>query len=344
VELGDELFANDIGLPASSGTVAVTLQGTFADGGAASALASVGTCTGNAAGTDVLVDLRPDCLRPTSSILARAINGGFDTVLAYAFKKANAAPVDAGTATATVGPWLTPGKTAITVSNIPLNTTPFATFAEIEGTLAYPNDFGGGLDRFNKANYDVAPGFADAYQGSIRFSPPLTPNASLLIGKRTAPAAMAIDLAGVLPTLDSSALDVTDVKRPKIDWTTLANASLATTDGGAVTLRFGGGGRTENKGWFFVVAPNAKTVKAPAMPPAAADWIPSPGVDGGAPSSFADPEITFVETDLLPGYGELRRDIGRIIPVTADQGVAAAAVLPANGTLKATSFRNQVTE
>jgi len=163
----------------------------------------------------------------------------------------------------------------------------------------------------------------------------------LLIGKRVAPVAnIDIDLAGVLPTIDSALLDATDVKRPKIDWTTVANASLATTDGGAVTVQWADL-RTENKGWRLVVPPTAKSVKAPASPASAAAWLPSAGVDGGPPSSLRDPEVTFVESDLLPGYAELRREAGRIILLGSDDGVATAAVLPANGTLKATSFENQ---
>src|SRR5204862_136128 len=95
---------------------------------------------------------------------------------------------------------------------------------------------------------------------------------------------------------------------------------------------------TEDKGWTFIVPPFAKTVTAPAMPTAADAWLPraSGGITGA--SLFDAPEVTFIETDLLPGYKELRRDVGRIIPLTYSNGRDARAVLPANGTLKATTF------
>jgi hypothetical protein len=76
------------------------------------------------------------------------------------------------------------------------------------------------------------------------------------------------------------------------------------------------------------------------MPAAADAWLPHAANDAGAASSFGLPEVTFVESDLLPSYTEFRRDIGRLIPLTSTSGRDSRAVLPANGSLRATSFYN----
>jgi hypothetical protein len=338
VELGDELFVEDVTDATTAGQYDVTLQGDFSDGGAASANASIGTCTENALGSNVLIGLTPQCLRPTSSILARAVDANTQ-VIAYAFKKANPAPLDAGTATATVGPWLTPSKITITPVNLPMSTpSVFASLAEISDGLAFRNATGGGLGRLNNATFDVAPGFADAYQAGLRMGAAASSSATLLVAKRGAPAANTdIDVATALPALATAALDGTDPARPQVSWTTVGGASLASTDGGSIAIRWFDT-RSDDRSWTFVVAPGATSVKAPAMPAAADAWLPHPAQDGGAASSFAAPEVTFVESDLLAGYKALRRDVGRLVPLEFVVGRDAHAVLPAAGTLRATSL------
>lgn len=339
VELGDELFTSDIGTFQSEGTYAVTLQGTFADGGAAAGNASIGTCTGGAAGVSVAIDLSPACARPTMSILARALNGAQNDVLAYAFTKGKAAPVDGGTASATVGPWLGPTRVTVTPKNLDLTLeNAFALLSDVSGGLAFPNELGGTIGRLGVAPFDVAPGFADAYQAAVRYNPTATLGSTILVARRVAPAAnVDIDFAGAPPSINGSELDVTDVKRPKIDWTTVGNASLATTDGGSIAIEWSDA-RIDNHGWTFIVPPNATTVKAPSMPASAAAWVPRAAGDAGPASRLSNPDITFIESDLLPGYAELRREVGRIVPLTRLTDRESEAVLPANGTLKATSF------
>lgn len=336
VELGDELIAEDLGPAASAGAYAVTLQGDFSDGGATRASASVGACSAKAAGTSVSIPLDPDCARPSVSVLATAFDTS-DAPIAYAFAKAQSGPVDAGTATASVGPWLTPAAVSLTTTNAPAQTTFSAGLIEVSGGLGFTNASGSGFSGGGET-FGVAPGFADAYQAEVRMTPNLVLGATLLVAKRVAPAAStALDLSTALPALNGASVDATDVRRPVTAWTTTGGASLAATDGGSIALRWFDAA-TDDRAWVFVVPPGATSVKAPVMPVAADAWLPISAGDGGAASSFGAPEVTFVESDLLPGYPELRRDVGRIVPLVPTTGRAARAWLPANGTLRATSF------
>lgn len=338
VEAGDELFTSDIGTFQSEGLYSVTMQGTFADGGAEANNVSIGPCTNGAAGAVALVNLSPECARPATAILARAMPSAQDRVFAYAFTKGKLAPVDGGTATATVGPWLATSRVTITPKNAPAGTSS-ALLSDIESGLGFPNTYGTDLDRTGKFNYDVAPGFADAYQAGVRVDPNAVLGSTLLVTKRVAPAAnVEIDFAGALPSLDGVTLGVTDPKRPQIDWTVLGNASLATSDGGSVAVEWADF-RGDNRGWTLIVPPAAKSVKAPAMPATAAAWIPRGASDAGAPSNFSAPNVAFIEADVLPTYAAFRRDVGRLMPLSELNDRETRAVLPVNGTLKATSFR-----
>lgn len=351
VEIGDELFANDIGAFGSSGTYEVALQGTFSDGGATAATASIGTCAGDAAGVAVTIDLEPECVRATNAVLARATSGASnETLRAYAFVKGKAPPpADAGAASTAIGPWLLATEAIVTPKNkgaVGSGSLELG-FYQIADTLPFPSEFGAFPDRITGAiAYKVAPGFADAYQAAFRIrqlsAPGAPTGATLTVGKRYAPAAAVdIDLATVLPALNAVFLDEADKKRPKVSWTTAAGASLAATDGGSVAIEWQDN-RTQNRGWTFVVAPGSSSVAAPAMPALAAEWVPALASDAGAASNLSRPEVTFVESDLLASYAAFRRDIGRIIPLRYGRQRDATAVLPANGTIRTTSFQTVV--
>jgi hypothetical protein len=230
----------------------------------------------------------------------------------------------------------------ITPQNLPAAATQFAGFVDISEGLAFDNGTGGGFGRTGTAAFLVAPGFAEAYQVSIRSFPNLTPGATQIVGKRVAPAAnVDIDFATALPVIDGASVVKTTPRRPQIDWTTLNNVSLASSDGGSIFISWFDN-RDESNGWTFIVPPNVKTVKAPAMPASADAWLPNAIDDGGAgASNFSQPDIVFAESDLLPGYAAFRREIGRVIPTGETNQRDSRAVLPANGSLRTTSYQLQ---
>ncbi len=130
------------------------------------------------------------------------------------------------------------------------------------------------------------------------------------IARRGAPAATNdIDFAGAPAVIDSATLDTTTIAQPSVAWTTQGGASLA-------------------------------TMKAPTLPKAAEAWAPHGANDAGGAVTFQDPTVIFAEADILPGYADFRKGAGLVLPLTNQYQPEARAILPANGTIKLTSYRN----
>ena len=163
--------------------------------------------------------------------------------------------------------------------------------------------------------------------------------ARVTIAKRGAPAPTNdLDFATAPPVIDSATLDTSVTSQPSLAWTTLGGASLATMDGGTIVLSWYD--QQETRGtWTFVVPPGAKSVKAPVMPKTVESFLPHGDNDAGAAVTFQPPVVLFAESDLLPGYAAFRKGAGLIIPLADSYQPEERAILPANGTLKLTSFR-----
>ena len=343
VEPGDVLLArdDDNGID-PGGSFNVVTQGNFADGGAVTLTASVGDCTGFSPSSPIPVFVGSSCTRPTAAVLARAFGPvGNNSVLAYAFAKGKPpVPTDAGVGSVAVGPWLGATSVKVTPKNLPSQSSASAVLYEIADGLGILNETGS-VTRIDPATtYLVAPGFADAYQAGGRMSPNSALGSVVTIARRSAPAATNdIDFTGAPPAIDSATLDTTTIARPSAAWTTLGGASLATMDGGAIVVSWYD--QRESSGtWTFVVPPGSKSVKAPAMPNTAEPWLPHGANDAGAAVTFQDPMVIFAEADILPGYADFRKGIGLVIPLTDGYQPDARAILPANGTIKLTSYRN----
>ncbi|CAN5914129.1 hypothetical protein BH11MYX4_BH11MYX4_61340 [soil metagenome] len=344
LEAGDELLVrDDADVLFQGGTYSVVTQGTFADGGAESMSASIGECQGYSSTSPIPVFLGIACVRPTTAVLARAFGPatGGSPVLAYAYAKGKATgPTDGGTAPLAVGPWLAPTDVKVTLKNVPAETSTQATLFEIADGLGIEN-LTGAITRIDPGStFKVAPGFGDAYQAAGRMFPIAAQGATITVAKRAAPSATVdIDFAAAPPALESTTLVSTTVQRPETSWTTLGGASLATMDGGTVFVSWYD--QSESGGtWAFVVPPGVKSVKAPAMPTAADPWVPHPPTDAGGAVTFNDPVVVFAEADTLPGYAAFRKGIGLVIPLANVYQPDARAILPSNGTIKLTSFRN----
>ncbi len=213
------------------------------------------------------------------------------------------------------------------------------TLHEIADGLATLNETGAGTRIDPTTTYLVAPGFADAYQAGTRMYPTNAAGATVTIAKRGAPAATNdLDFALAPPVIDGVTLDVTVITQPSATWTTQGGASLATMDGGGIILSWYD--QLENSGsWTFVVPPGAKTVKAPALPKSAAAWLPHGDNDAGEGTTFESPVVIFAESDIIPDYAAFRKGVGLVIPLANGYQSEERAILPANGTLKMTSFR-----
>ncbi len=344
VEPGDVLVARDEDNGSDpGGSLAVVTQGTFADGGAATMTASVGDCTGYSQTSPIQIFLGNACTRSTAAILARALGpgAGNSPVLAYAFAKGKpSAPVDGGVGSVAVGPWIGPTTTKVTPKNLPSETSANAVLYEIADGLGILNETGSRSRIDPATTYLVAPGFADAYQAGARIYPNNAVGAVISIARRGAPAATNdIDFAGAPAVIDSATLDTSTIAQPSVAWTTQGGASLATMDGGAIVLSWYD--QRESSGtWTFVVPPGSKSVKAPTLPKAAEAWAPHGANDAGGAVTFQDPTVIFAEADILPGYADFRKGAGLVLPLTNQYQPEARAILPANGTIKLTSYRN----
>ncbi|MDF2691859.1 MAG: hypothetical protein K0S65_242 [Labilithrix sp.] len=330
LENGDELVLRDSD-PSENriGRVNVTLGSAF-DGASQYDLSASG-CGGNIdQGTTGEINLYSTCARSPSAVLATALTPNRQ-VLAHAFKKNNALVTDGGGVDVTTGAWKAPGNLTINISNIPDQTYAGAELLEIADGHGYRNNGDIGLEN-GTVSYITADGFADAVQANVSLSPPSL-GSKLVIAKRTAPAAtIAIDAAQALPAITSSTLSGANSQRPVISW----SPATAGTDGGLVRVRFLSA-EDRFSTWTFVVPPGATTVTAPALPAEAANFVPMLN-DAGADEVFEEPEILFLEADVLPSYALFRSQQGALIdPYTSFYDLSFPAV-PLNGTYRAAIY------
>lgn len=340
VQPGDLILAQDTELSgAPLGYYEVSVPEAGLDGGA-QYQGYVGNCAGFGPPLPLEIGMRYECVRASNSVLVGGydLNGGF---LGYSFKRAlPAVATDGGTTPVTTGAWAAPGNTDVVVTNVNPNTgSGFAHLFEIADNNGYENVNGGTPDG-SATPFRTATGFADALQGGFRFQPNASSGSTLTVSKRTAVASsVSLDFSTALPSITQANLDKSDVSRPSV--TIMSSGSLGATDGGAYYLAYYPPGADFPDVWTFVTPPGTTTVKAPAMPAAAAPWLPKAGDGGVGASSFRDPYILFLETDTLPGYDEFRQGAGVLIPYSGG-GQESKIVLPKNGTLRMTSFTPNV--
>jgi hypothetical protein len=275
------------------------------------------------------ISLYNECGRSPSSVLARALDQGFQ-VVAHSFKKNNAFVTDGGAVDVTTGAWKPPTNLTVTVSNIPQGVYAGVDLLEIADGHGYRNNQPIGLEG-ESVTLITADGFAEAVQANVSLNSQSLGSRRIL-AKRTAPGAtIAVDAAQVLPEITSSTVSGADSRRPLISWT----AATTGTDGGLVRVRFVNA-EDRYSTWTFVVPPGSSTITAPAFPAEAASLLPMQN-DAGAEDVFEDAQILFLEADVLPSYAPFRSQMGAIIGPydSLDQSFPA---VPVNGTYRASIY------
>lgn len=333
VEAGDELIAEDPEAYDPLGKFAVTLPGSLTDDAgtvATSFTARIGNCEGYGDPTapiDLFVSNQ--CTGPQNAPIVTAYDQG-GTPLGFAFKKNVAPPIDAGTVN--VDPltgWTAMNTFTVTVQNPPGVAPLNANLLEIASSVATSNGTAYIFDGNNQAKFKVAPGYADAYQASVRY---FDTGKTRRLATRFASAATSatFDFQQALPEITDVTVDAADRKRPSLSWTSAS--SLAGTDGGYLraTVSFENEDRTK---WTIVVPPGATsgTVKAPSLPGAeSALFLPDP--DASSPN-WSLPEAVFAEADSLADYKAFRKFQGLVNEADG----TPAGFLPANGSVRTTS-------
>ena len=337
---GDEVFVRDALVSESLGSVLVQPQGTF--DGVSNRYAYLGNCQGYPNGpNDITLYLESDCLRASNSVLAVGLSGGTSLPLAWAFKKGVTPAPDGGTMpNILLGPWTAAVNFDVNILNAPpgISETALSLISEGNG-YRHPID---GTTRTGKTTYAAAAGFAEAYQGSARYSPPIYDGASsVLVAVRAAApkTSIDVDLGSALPIIDTADIDGTNPKRPKASWHSVA--PLTAAKGGSIFLDWYDN-RDESHGWAFIVPPDATTLTAPVLPPEAGPWAPLAEGDGGSNASWTRPSVLFADSSLLPNAAAFRREAGRVVPYVDNYERDTRALLPADGTLRTTHHQLQL--
>jgi hypothetical protein len=327
VENGDELVLRDVAVQSEDvlGQVNVTLPGPFQNSTQYDYAAA--GCSNGSDSTTATIYLFPYCARSPSSILAtgRNVDG---QIVGHSFKKGNAVPTDGGAVDVATGAWKPPSNVVLTVDNIAQNFAS-AELIEVADGYGYRNDFAQGLE--GTRTFTIADGFADALQANLYLSgEPL--GVRQIIAKRVAPTgSLTIDAAQALPAITSVDVTGADSQRPVVSW----SATTGSFDGGLIRMWYYGA-EEANYHWTFVVPPGSSSVTAPALPAEAASFLPTKD-DAGATAVFRDPQVLFLEADVLPSYAQFRTQQGAIVDL--DQPLDSSfPVVPVNGTFRASTY------
>jgi hypothetical protein len=291
-------------------------------------------------GGQTVLALRPSCITgPVFPVLALS-TASLAAITYYSFLKGVAPAASGATNVAGLSAWTAGTTYRVDVTNAPNLPGASARLGQIANNQAFASTAPGFVlaSGIGTANFTVAPGYADAYQGEVQFTdyPPLLTR-TVSFAKRFAGggATQALDLTpGVLPQLAS--LTVTGTTRAVVTWT--ATSSLAATDGGAVSVTWSQpiDGGFDVVTWTFIVPPDTLTLTLPALPVALAAFAPD------ATSSVLTPSVAFVESDLLAGYDAARTQAGAFGLSSVALGFwlngLKSPALPAAGTLRITAI------
>ncbi len=293
-----------------------------------------GSCMGNTQDTSnpILVVLYPGCVGASTAVLADGsnVNGGR---AGFAFKKGVAKPALNATADVLLGAWSAPGVTTLTSANTPVGTSAITAdlYMIADGGSFFAGGGAGAIDD-GGLSFATATGFPDADQSFVR-ADQRSAGGSLETGfirREPPPAGAALpvfDFANALPYITATAVDTTTAAQPMV---TLTSGSLTAVDGGLVVLSWTTNGDRVARWTFVVPASAAATFKAPALP-ADADaltFTPSGGVNVDS--------AAFFEATQIPGYKETKAL--PIVPATALDLLGGSIPLPANGTVRVTTW------
>ena len=274
----------------------------------------------------IRVALYPSCVRPNNLLLGVATDVS-GVPLQFAFKKGEAAPAAGQTRAVQLPAWAAPQTTVVTAVNVPPGASADASFSMIAEGAVFQVGYPTGAMNEGGMTYRWPSGFVDATSAKVVVRP-ANGNASQILAKRAAPTTItAFDFSLALPAL-------TDVKaqgatRP--DVTIAAAQPLSAADGVVVALDWSFLDASENfvvRRWTFVVPPTQTAFKVPALPSELASFAPTnPTVSAAAGAFDADAVLGYAQAKSLP------------LPVAGPPPqLDENAVLPANGTLRASLF------
>lgn len=296
----------------------------------------VGKCIsfGAKAATSFGVAVKPDCVRAgdRNDVLVLAY-GDLTTQIGYAYAKNQSAPYDQKIEVPT-NAFVPMDALDVVVSNVPQSATAETEVMNVANGVQI--DRGYLPLKGEKGTFPVAAGFADSFQiNAAAHGEDLLVTGFHTVSKRVTWSTLQsnVDFANRLPNIIDRSIDVTDPTRPTLKWA--SSSSLAATDGGHVSIRF----FLDNAaihGWTLLVAPNATSVKLPALPASAAAWAPAQNM------TINGPHVLFVESDAFADHDAFRRTAGRVMPLGTTESygfTVRKTMLPSAGmTLRGTEL------
>jgi hypothetical protein len=285
-------------------------------------------------GQPVSVYVEPSCYRGMGAVLVAGANAN-DTIVAHALKKPVAAVADGGVVPVTTDAWkFPPADVTVSVTNT-TDASGRIWFQQIANQTAFveSRNMGQAFD----AQFKAAAGFADGYNAAVSYTSGF--QASRVIGKRVAPTGtITLDAspAQLPPALTAATLNAAAPRRPVMSWT----GNMGPMKGGLVRIGWFDGSTESTTRWSIVVPANnapTGTVTAPALPADLDALLPL--ADGGGSSWETVPDVSFMDSDVVPDYATWRKVQGVVFPASiAQNGNVDQAVLPQNGAFRVTSF------
>ncbi len=323
-----------------SGTLAeveITIPGRFTGTGGPTFnyYAQVGGCQAYStiANEPIRVFVEPHCYSGAGAVLVAGSNTN-DVIVAHASKKPVTTPTDGGVVAVTTDPWSV-APTDVTVSITNTNDgSGSATFSQITNQTAFPESKS--LDDTYQASFRAVSGsFVEAYNASVVFTNGV--RSSRVLGKRVLPTGtITFDATQLPPALTAAAVDPTSKQRPTATWT----GNVGAMKGGLVRLHWWDSPTESSTLWTIVVPANnaaSGAVTAPALPADFDEILPS--ADGGSRSWETTPEVSFVDSDIVPDYATWRKLQGVIFTSSiVRSGNVERTVLPQNGGFRITNW------
>ncbi|HVJ90108.1 MAG TPA: hypothetical protein VM580_09920 [Labilithrix sp.] len=315
--------------------VEITIPGSFdgTDGPTFNYYAKVGGCDAYSATAvePITVSLYPHCYTGAGAVLVAGSNTK-DIIVAHTLKKSIPVP-DGGVMTVTTEEWTSPpADVTVSVTNTS-DTSGRAFFSQIANQTAFVDSKP--LDGTQTSFPAVSGAFVDGYNAAISFNVDFL--RTRVIGKRVAPTSTTIELdaAQLPPELTDASVDATSLTRPVATWT----GNMSGMKGGLVRLSWVDSSFEVRTNWSVVVPANeAETgsITVPELPANLAELVLPPESDPG--EWQGTPDVTFVDSDLLPDYATWRKLQGVIVPLSlAEYGRVERAVLPGNGSFRSSN-------
>ncbi len=277
------------------------------------------------------VALTPHCVTPKNAILVSAIQDLSQPYISYGWKKDITPPATAADAH-TIGNWTAPTQVDLSATNLPASEEVAYQASSIVDEV--PFFISGRRDFEDRVALEMPPAaFANVLQLTVAATVDTATRTILSFTRQGPHEPVAFDFAQALPKVLAQNATLPAPHRPESTWTTERPfAGPDAVDGGVIHVGWSvrlNPDTLVSRSWFFVVPPNATSVKAPELPSELLDaFTPATNFD---PAEFELVSAVFTEGTQLQTYKDFKSLVQRRSPL-----VDSVRPLPAAGTFRRT--------